>query len=427
VSGYPDPVLVTPGALGALPPWLKARGYKTPLLICDEKTFSAAAEELEAQIRTQGLDSRMALLASPPVLADELRVVEAFLKLTPEVDIVVSVGGGTLTDIARFLAHRGNRPFVAVPTAASVDGFYSIGAPLILRGVKRTVLCRPPKAIFADTEVLSGAPARLGAAGFGDLVGKLTSWADWNLGRILWNEPFDEKIAATLFSVAQKTMQASERMRSPKEETQKLLMDLLIVSGGCMVDAGESRPASGAEHHLSHYWEMSFLRHGEEPPLHGAKVGYATQIVAALYRHLLHLNPGDLEVPLDDALPPDGDEAARIRNGYPEDIATQLVEDQHDFLKLASAQRRTLARRILDSWPEIRGIAERVPEPAEITRALDSAGAPTRAERLGIEPTAVSEALRYAHYLRNRFTVLKLYRFLGIEPEPVAREALGGF
>lgn len=408
-------------------PWLESRGYRSPLLICDEKTLSAAGEKLSTLIGRAGLDPRVALLASQPVLADERRVVEAFLRLAPEVDVVISVGGGTLTDIGRFLAHRGNRAFAAVPTAASVDGFYSIGAPLILRGVKRTVLCRPPEAIFADTEVLSAAPARLGAAGFGDLLGKLTSWADWNLGRIVWDEPFDEKIAGTLISVAGQTLEMSEGMRDPTPETQRRLMDLLIVSGGCMVDAGESRPASGAEHHLSHYWEMSFLSQGEEPPLHGAKVGYATQIVAALYRNLLGLNRKDIEGLLRRAEDDGLDEAGRIREGYPEEIAAQLVEDQRAFLELATGDRKRLGRRILDAWPEISAVAERVPEPKAITEALGAAGAPTRALRLGIEPTAVSQALRYAHYLRNRFTVLKLYRVLGIDPEPVARKALGGF
>ncbi len=427
MSTYPDPVLIAPGALEAVVPSLESHGYRTPLLVCDQTTFEAAGARLEGLFRQEGLDARTSVLASPPVLADERRVVEAFVKLTPEVDVVVSVGGGTLTDIGRFLAHRGKRAFVAVPTAASVDGFYSIGAPLVLRGVKRTVLCRPPDAIFADTHVLSAAPARLPAAGFGDLLGKLTSWADWNLGRIVWNEPFDRQIAATLFSVARKTLLASGEMRRPTEETQKLLMDLLIVSGGCMVDAGESRPASGAEHHLSHYWEISFLRHGQEPPLHGAKVGYATGIVSALYRNLLNLNPQDVESLLNEAPLDKWDEAERIREGYPEEVAAQLVEEQHAFLELGSEDRKRFGGRILDSWTEILGIAEKVPEPAEITKALDSAGAPTRAESLGIEPAAVSEALRYAHYLRNRFTVLKLYRFLGIDPEPVARQALGGF
>ena len=42
------------------------------------------------------------------------------------------------------------------------------------------------------------APQRLIAAGFGDMIGKITSLADWKLGSILWDEPYDTAIASTL-------------------------------------------------------------------------------------------------------------------------------------------------------------------------------------------------------------------------------------
>ncbi|MFP4432332.1 MAG: sn-glycerol-1-phosphate dehydrogenase [Spirochaetaceae bacterium] len=413
MGSYPETTVVSEGAAAALVPWLRERGYSMVLLLSDTQTHAAHAAEVERLLTTSGCGAKAAVLEGAHVLADEVHVVEAFVSLTPEIDVVCSVGSGTITDIGRFLAHRGLRPFVSLPTAASVDGFYSIGAPLILKGVKRTVICRPPVALFADTEVLSRAPARLTAAGFGDLLGKLTSWADWNLGALLWDEPFDQQISNSLYSVSRNTLEVAA-------DDFGGLMRLLIESGACMVDAGESRPASGAEHHLSHFWEMSFLSQGEVPPLHGAMVGYATQIAAALYHHLLSVDPGTQ--PLEVA-----DDEARIREGYPEEVAAQLVRDQKPFLSLTDAARRELRRRIADRWNSVLEIAGKVPAPAEVRRSLGTAGAPRRAEELGLAEDAVSRALKYAHYLRNRFTVLKLYRFLGIDPEPVARQALGGF
>ena len=46
---------------------------------------------------------------------------------------------------------------------------------------------------------------------------------------------------------------------------------------------GISRPASGAEHMLSHYWEMDFIAKGKFPELHGIKVGIATPIIAEIF------------------------------------------------------------------------------------------------------------------------------------------------
>ena len=33
------------------------------------------------------------------------------------------------------------------------------------------------------------------AAGFGDILGKAIALADWQLGHLLWNEPYDADIA----------------------------------------------------------------------------------------------------------------------------------------------------------------------------------------------------------------------------------------
>ena len=59
--------------------------------------------------------------------------------------------------------------------------------------------------------------------------------------------------------------------------------EALILSGVAMGLVGNSRPASGAEHHMAHYWEMDALRRGEEHPLHGNSVGSAAVVSASLY------------------------------------------------------------------------------------------------------------------------------------------------
>ena len=53
----------------------------------------------------------------------------------------LAVGSGTITDITRFVSHRIAAEFISLPTAASVDGFTSIGAPMVIDGAKITVNC----------------------------------------------------------------------------------------------------------------------------------------------------------------------------------------------------------------------------------------------------------------------------------------------
>lgn len=67
------------------------------------------------------------------------------------------------------------------------------------------------------------------------------------------------------------------------EEGIRILMTSLIESGIAMLKFGQSHPASGAEHHLSHFWEMEYLRRGSRALLHGAKVGVACAEISRLY------------------------------------------------------------------------------------------------------------------------------------------------
>lgn len=60
----------------------------------------------------------------------------------------------------------------------------------------------------------------------------------------------------------------------------KALMEGLIVVGIMMSFAGSSRPASGSEHHLSHFFEIVGIVEDEPYLAHGIDVAYSTVITA---------------------------------------------------------------------------------------------------------------------------------------------------
>lgn len=55
----------------------------------------------------------------------------------------------------------------------------------------------------------------------------------------------------------------------------RVLMESLLVSGLVMLALDHSRPASGGEHHISHWIEMELMEKKRPQILHGAKVGCA--------------------------------------------------------------------------------------------------------------------------------------------------------
>jgi glycerol-1-phosphate dehydrogenase [NAD(P)+] len=191
-------------------------------------------------------------------------------------------------------------------------------------------------------------------------------------------------------------------------------MDALIESGLCMLDFGTSRPASGAEHHASHYWEMKRLKEGRETQLHGAQVGYALTLVAAQYARIRAITRAELMNRLEAAVLPDrAAEIESIRVGYG-DMVDDIVKEHRPFLDLNEEGFDQLKHKIVDHWDDIQAIAARVPAPEVIAAALDKAGAPSTWQALGLDADEVQPGFQYGHYLRNRFTVLKLSRVLGV-------------
>ena len=146
--------------------YCKQRALEDFLLVADENTYTALGEMLEGILKDQGYDVITIVLKGEEVIADEHHLVRVLLNTDGKERMFLAVGSGTITDITRFVSHRSGREFISLPTAPSVDGFTSIGAPLVVGGLKQTIICQPPSAVFADLPTLAEAPRRLIAAGF---------------------------------------------------------------------------------------------------------------------------------------------------------------------------------------------------------------------------------------------------------------------
>lgn len=409
-----DPIYIGTDGVAQFIAYCEARQFKNLTLIADTNTFRVLGAEVEAALKAQGLTVTSVVLEGDEIIADERYLLQTLVQAPVGDTTFVAVGAGTLTDITRFVSHRTGRSFISMPTAPSVDGFTSIGAPIVLDGVKVTIVSQPPIALFADLKTLYEAPQKLIAAGFGDMLGKITSLADWRLGALLWDEPFDESIAKRSETAIElcKSNAAAIGQRSP--EAVHRLMEILVESGLCMLDFGDSRPASGAEHHASHYWEMKLLLEKRPAILHGAKVGFALIRVAQQYEKIRTISREEVLDRLEGATLPDREaEIEHMREGYGP-VTNSLVKTHGAFLNLTPEGFDRLKQRIAENWDGIQRIAADVPPASQIISYLQQAGAATDNRTLGLDDAEVDLGFEYGHYLRNRFTVIKLSRVLGV-------------
>jgi glycerol-1-phosphate dehydrogenase [NAD(P)+] len=191
----------------------------------------------------------------------------------------VGVGGGSVIDATKLGSFQAGQPFLSVPTSASHDGITSPRASIKDTKGSASVQAQAPLGILADTQLILQAPYRMLAAGCGDLLSNLNAVADWKLANRLRGEEFSSMAAALSLNAAETVLEHAEEIRPGLEESVWFVTKALIVSGVSMSVAGSSRPASGAEHMVSHVLDK--LAPGQA--LHGEQCGVAT--IVALYLH----------------------------------------------------------------------------------------------------------------------------------------------
>lgn len=275
-------------------------------------------------------------------------------------ELLLAAGSGTLNDINKFAAVNLGIKCATLATAPSMDGYVSGVSALTFGGKKITLNTKTPDYLLVDCDVLAQAPSEMIAAGIGDVVGKYNCLLDWRMAHHKNGEAVNEESVDLMLQAVDTCMSNVDKILKGDPEGAKTLIDALITSGYAMVIAGNSRPASGGEHHTSHYLEMDFVRRGERVPLHGLKVALGTMVCIRLYN-----------VILEKQIKFNGCEAV-----YKEITKLPAVEEIRDILK--------------------------------------NLNAPYRYRDIGVDEALLRETLLNAYTVRERYTVLTLFKDLGL-------------
>jgi len=426
-------VAVDPDAITRLPHVLRTLGYTGACqLVADPDTMAAAGNRVLAVLRSANVAIEEAIvLTEVPRLkprAETARDVGSHLKATGALPI--AVGAGVINDITKYAAELASLPYVSVATAASMDGYAASGAAMLDGGFKRTLACAPPIAIVADLDVIAKAPARMAAWGYGDLAGKVIAGADWILADAVGEDPLDRNAFALVQDNVKEWLSRSDRIAAHDIEALRGLVNGLLIAGFAMQAHGNSRPASGSEHQISHVWEMESLTVNGEPAAHGACVGVGAVAMLALYEWFLaqdvaaaaseHESPADFDRRAIDA---------EVQASFPE---WSLVESARTEMsaKLARAGARPLRLRALGTaWHGLREQIEATLVPsATMEQWLSACGAASHPADLGVPLTKLAADYRRARLIRRRYTILDCLEDLGwLDKAIEALFASGGF
>ena len=291
-------IRVGSGVIQELPGILRDLGASHIFLVADNYTYEAAGRQVEQLLDQAGLAyHKRVFQTETPLVPNEYALGSVLAAMTSQDDMLLAVGSGTLNDVTKYVSARTGVPYVIAATAPSMDGYASTVAPTILDGFKTTLPAVYPAAIVADVDILKDAPMPMLTAGFGDIIGKFTSLADWRLSHQLNGEYYCPEVAGVIEAAVETCAANAKALAQREPQAIRAVTEALILSGLAMGMVGVSRPASGAEHQMAHYWEMDALRRGEEHPLHGNAVGVGTVLAASLYEMAAEYLPQGFAAP----------------------------------------------------------------------------------------------------------------------------------
>lgn len=379
--------------------YIAFHGFSSPAIVSDTNT-----DKFTSRIRER-------ISASGIVIDGHAHATEKYAAIVTEFiekenpDVLIACGSGSLHDITRYSAYQKKIPFISYPTAASVDGFVSGIAAMTWYGQKISYESAPPIAVFANPAVFCTAPERLTASGVSDVFGKYTSLFDWEVAEILTGEYRCPGICDLEYDAVRdlKKTVLEKGSITPEDYTTKV-MNALLLSGLAMQLAGNSRPASASEHHMSHLWEMHCIN-DDTDALHGEKVGVG--LLAVVRKYKKYLDGGidfDKIRQIDTGKVFDRDMLLPIYGELTDAIIKEnLPNGVSSLSKLRIENERTTEN-------AIKKAAEAIPDADELENLMKIASAPTTAGEINLptDEDFMEKSLRFAPYVRNRLTLLKV-------------------
>jgi glycerol-1-phosphate dehydrogenase [NAD(P)+] len=387
------------------------------VVVADEPTFDVAGRTVDAALHAGGIVTLRPFVYTDPELYAEFSFVEQLETALRRHDAIpVAVGAGTLNDLVKLAAHRTDRAYMCVATAASMDGYTAFGASITYRGAKQTFNCPAPRAVIADIDVIRQAPPSMTAAGYADLLAKVTAGADWIVADTLGAEPIDARAWAIVQGGLREALADPAGARAGRASAILPLVEGLMLGGFAMQWTKSSRPASGAEHQFSHLWDMEHHVHNGTAPSHGFKVGLATLAITAFYEALLRRPLEQLDVDRCCArwLEPMEIEAL-VRREFARDEFLETARQETLAKHVSRVELRAQLEGLRAGWPALRARlqAQLIPH-SELKRRLQAVGAPTEPEEIGISRARLRRTFVRAQFIRRRFTVLDLALRAGV-------------
>lgn len=258
------------------------------------RSLNTVTEERPAAVLTgkRAWDAVGSLLKLPIVVQAEpqnaqFQFLEQLANALPQqVQVVYGIGGGLTSDVAKYVAWRNNLPCVIIPTALSVDGFFTALVAVREEGGVHYATTGPAERVIVDMDVVSSAPKYIRGTGIVEILSMTTGLLDWQYAaRMKQNTPrerFQPWAASIAAGIAQQAYKIAKGVGEGRAESLRNLLDLIAIEVQLTNQLGHNRPQEGAERYFAQAVEARIAREKGVP--YADLVGPGILIAAALHK-----------------------------------------------------------------------------------------------------------------------------------------------
>ena len=390
-----EKVVIEEGAINRI--YDLAAKYESIILVADKNTYDVCGRKAEEFLKEKLQDK---LVFEDDLLIPNETAVEKLNDIVSDkTDLILGVGSGVIQDLCKYVSFKRGLPYYIAATAPSMDGYASTGAAMIMGNMKVTYNAHVPQAIIADVDILKNAPMEMIQSGYGDIIGKLSCLNDWRLAAAVNNEYFCQYVYDLTMQMTDSIKNDGELLQKRDVNAVKRLTEALIGVGVAMAYVGNSRPASGSEHHLSHFFEITGIMNNEPYFMHGTDVAFSTVYTCRMREEILKLDVPEQAQEFDRA-----EWESKICSVY--GTAAQGVIELQNKAGVYNEDKISVYK---EKWNEIREILKDAPSAGEITAYLESVGLDISDFEKMYGRKKLENAKWYAKDLKDRYSVLWLY------------------
>ena len=217
------------------------------------------------------------------VISVEKHWIEDQIKVLPEFDTIVGIGGGMAIDVAKYISWKLDKKLVSIPTILSVDAFTTPAAGVRVNHDVEYLGIASPDPLIIDYNLLRSAPKELNIAGVGDLFSIHTASFDWQYANSKGKSeyPYSQNAINSGKKILDFIYDNIGNIKENNDNGLRSIVEAYISLNTICLPIDHFRIEEGSEHYLFYELEERLKR----PFIHGNIIGLGIYLLSRLQKN----------------------------------------------------------------------------------------------------------------------------------------------